>query len=164
MAIVTPNPPFNRRAQRRRRWASRRPVNGNTLDFSMTNRATHTLGWLTVTLSLIIGLLGAAPFTPAIFLVTFLLPAAALVAWRGAVVAGLLSLLLCTVAFAISPLPVAQLDTWPLALAWLVIGWVAVVLGAVHGIRTNGTRHAVKSATETPNPALNRGGATAHRP
>ena len=46
----------------------------------MSNRAAHILGWVTVTLSLIVGLLGAAPFTPAIFLVAFLLPAAAIVA------------------------------------------------------------------------------------
>lgn len=103
----------------------------------MSNRAAHILGWLTVTLSLIVGLLGAAPFTPAIFLVTFLLPAAVLVAWHGAVVAGLLSLFLCMFAFAISPLPMAQLMKWPLAVAWLSLCSVAVVLSAVHGIRSN---------------------------
>lgn len=108
----------------------------------MSNRAAHILGWVTVTLSLIVGLLGAAPFTPAIFLVAFLLPAAALVAWRGAVVAGLLSLLLCMFAFAISPLPMAQLIKWPLAVAWLGLCSVAVVLSAVHGIRTSSKHHA----------------------
>ena len=59
----------------------------------MSNRVAHILGWVIATLSLAVGLLGAAPFTPAIFLFAFLLPAAAFVAWRGAVVAGILSLL-----------------------------------------------------------------------
>ena len=108
----------------------------------MSNRATHVLGWVTVTLSLIVGLLGAAPFTPAIFLVVFLLPAAAIVAWRGAVVTGLLSLLLCIFAFVISPLPMAQLIKWPLAVAWLGLCLVAIVLGVFHGILTNSKRHA----------------------
>lgn len=103
----------------------------------MSNRATHILGWVTVTLSLIVGLLGAAPFTPAILLVPFLLPVAALVAWRGAVVAGLLSLLLCMLAFAISPFPMAQLIKWPLAVAWLSLCSVDVVLSAVHGSRSS---------------------------
>ena len=107
----------------------------------MSKRAAHILGWVIVTLSLAVGLLGAAPFTPAIFLVAFLLPAAALVAWHGAVVTGLLSLLLCMFAFAISPLPMAQLIKWPLAVAWLSLCLVAVVLSAVHGIRANGKRH-----------------------
>ena len=108
----------------------------------MSNRAAHILGWVTAILSLIAGLLGAAPFTPAIFLVAFLLPAAAFVAWRGAVVAGILSLLLCVFAFAISPLPMAQLIQWPLAVAWLVFCSAAVVLGAVHGVRARSKRHA----------------------
>ena len=101
----------------------------------MSNRAAHILGWVTATFSLAVGLLGAAPFTPAIFFVAFLLPAAAFAAWRGAVVAGILSLLLCVLAFAISPLPMAQLIEWPLAVAWLGLCLAAVVLGAVHGAR-----------------------------
>lgn len=108
----------------------------------MSNRAAHILGWVTVAISLVVGLLGAAPFTPAIFLVALLLPVAALVAWRGAVVAGLLSFLLCVFAFAISPLPMAQLIKWPLAVAWLGLCLVAIVLGVFHGIRTNSKRHA----------------------
>ena len=101
----------------------------------MSTRAAQILGWVTVAISLVVGLLGAAPFTPAIFLVTGLLPVAALVAWRGAVVAGLLSFLLCMFAFAISPLPMTQLIPWPFAVAWLVLCSLAVVLGAVHGVR-----------------------------
>ena len=107
----------------------------------MSNHAARILGWVTATLSLAVGLLGAAPFTPAIFLVAFLLPAAALVAWHGAVVTGILSLLLCMFAFAISPLPMAQLIQWPLAVAWLSLCLVAVVLSAAHGIRANGKRY-----------------------
>ena len=106
----------------------------------MSNRATHILGWVTVAISLIVGLLGAAPFTPAIFLVTLLLPITAFVAWRGAVVVGLLSFLLCILAFAISPLPMTQLIKWPFAVAWLNLCLVAVVLGTVHGIRMGSKR------------------------
>lgn len=101
----------------------------------MSNRAAQILGWVTVAISLMVGLLGVAPFTPAIFLVPLLLAIAALVAWHGAVVAGLVSFLLCIVAFAISPLPISQLVKWPLAVAWLGLCLVAVVLGTVHGIR-----------------------------
>ena len=107
----------------------------------MSKNAARILGWVTVTLSLAVGLLGSAPFTPAIFLVTLLLPAAALVAWHGAVVTGILSLLLCMVAFATSPLPMAQLIKSPLAVAWLSLFLVAVVLSVAHGIRANGKRH-----------------------
>ena len=101
----------------------------------MSNRAAHIIGWFTVAISLIVGLLGAAPFTPAIFLVALLLPIAALVAWHGAIVAGLLSFLLCTFAFAISPLPMSQLIEWPFAVAWLVLCLFAVILSAVRGVR-----------------------------
>lgn len=105
------------------------------------SRAAHNLGWIIVALSHIVGLLGTAPFTPAIFLIGFLLPAAAFVAWHGAVVTGLLSLLLCIFAFAVSPLPMAQLIKWPFVVAWLSLCLVAVVLSAAHGIRANGKRH-----------------------
>jgi hypothetical protein len=108
----------------------------------MSSRAVHIIGWFTVAISLIVGLLGAAPFTPAIFLVALLLPVAALVAWRGAVVAGLLSFLLCMFAFAISPLPMSQLIKWPFAVAWLVLCLLAVILSAVHGVRIRGKRDA----------------------
>ena len=108
----------------------------------MSNRAAHILGWVTVAISLVVGLLGAAPFTPAIFLVALLLPVAALVAWRGAVVTGLLSFLLCMFAFAISPLPMTQLIKWPFAVAWLVLCSFAVILGAVHGVRISSRRYA----------------------
>ena len=111
----------------------------------MSHRATRILGWVTVAISLLVGLLGAAPFTPAIFLVTLLLPVAALVAWGGAVVAGLLSFLLCMLAFAISPLPMTQLIQWPFAMAWLVLCSFAVVLGAVHGVRISSRRYADES-------------------
>ena len=90
----------------------------------MRNRATHIIGWATAAISLIVGLLGAAPFTPAIFLVAILLPVAALVAWRGAVVAGLLSLLLCMFALAISPLSMDDFIKVPFAVVWLQLcGW-----------------------------------------
>lgn len=49
----------------------------------MSNRATHIIGWATVVVSLIAGLLGIAHFTPAILLVALLLLVAAFVAWRG---------------------------------------------------------------------------------
>ena len=108
----------------------------------MSNRAAHILGWFTVAISLIVGLLGAAPFTPAIFLVALLLPIAALVAWCGAVVAGLLSFFLCMFAYAISPLPMSQLIKWPFTIAWLVLCSFAVILGAVHGVRIRDKRYA----------------------
>ena len=108
----------------------------------MRNRATHIIGWATAAISLIVGLLGAAPFTPAIFLVAILLPVAALVAWRGAFVAGLVSLLLCMFALVISPLPMGDLIKVPFAIVWLVLCSVAVILGAVHGIRINSKRYA----------------------
>ena len=117
----------------------------NKKGFFISNRATRMLGWVTVAISLFVGLLGAAPFTPAIFLVTLLLPVAALVAWGGAVVAGLLSFLLCMLAFAISPLPMTQLIQWPFAMAWLVLCSFAVVLGAVHGVRISSRRYADES-------------------
>lgn len=107
----------------------------------MSNRAAHILGWVTVAISLLVGLLGVAPFAPAIVLIAFLLPTAALVAWHGAVVPSFLSLLLCVFAFVISPLPMIQLINWPLAVVWLSLCLVAVVLSAVHGLRANGKRH-----------------------
>lgn len=107
---------------------------------TVSKRSARTLGWAIVALCLVVGVLGAAPFTPAVVLVALLLPAAAFVAWHGAVVAGLLSLVLCTLALAVSPLSTAQLFESPLAVAWLSLGSVAVVLGAVHGSRANGSR------------------------
>ena len=108
----------------------------------MGNRATHILGWVTVAISLIAGLLGAAPFTPAILLIALLLPVAAFVAWHGAVVAGLLSFLLCMFAFVISPLPMSQLIEWPFAIAWLALCSFAVILSAVHGVHISAKRYA----------------------
>ena len=108
----------------------------------MSHRTAQILGWVTVAISLMVGLIGFAPFTPAIFLVPLLLAIAALVAWHGAVVAGLASFLLCIVAFAISPLPISQLLKWPLAVPWLGLCLVAVVLGTVHGIRISSKRRA----------------------
>ena len=110
--------------------------------FFKSSRAARILGWFTVAISLIVGLLGVAPFTPAIFLVALLLPVAALVAWHGAVVAGLLSFMLCMFAFAISPLPMSQLIKWPFAVAWLVLCSFAVILSAVHGVRIRAKRYA----------------------
>ena len=108
----------------------------------MSNRAAHIIGWVTVATSLIVGLLGAAPFTPAILLIAILLPVAALVAWRGAVVAGSLSFLLCVFAFAISPMSMDDLIKVPFAIVWLVLCSIAVILSAVHGVRTSAKRYA----------------------
>ena len=66
-------------------------------------------GWAIVALSLVVALLSAAPFTPAVLLVAFLLPAAAVLAWQGESVAGFLTLAFCALAFVLSPLRVAQL-------------------------------------------------------
>lgn len=107
----------------------------------MSIRAAQVLGWITAALSLIAGLLGAAPFTPAIFLVALLLPTAALAAWHGAVVAGLASLSLCAAAFVVSPLSLAQLIEWPLALLWLGLCLAAVVFGVIHGRRVPSKGH-----------------------
>ena len=101
----------------------------------MNIRTARTIGWVTAALSLIAGLLGAAPFTPAIFLVAILLPAAAIAAWHGAVVASIVSLLLCVAAFAVSPLPFVQLIEWPVVVAWLILCLASVVLGVAHGVR-----------------------------
>ena len=108
----------------------------------MSNRATHIIGWFTVAASLLVGLLGAAPFTPAIFLVAILLPVAALLAWCGAVVAGLLSFLLCVFAFAISPILMDDLIKVPFGILWLVFCSVAVILSAVHGVRIKRSKRA----------------------
>ena len=108
----------------------------------MGKRAAHIIGWVTVAISLIAGLLGAAPFTPAILLIALLLPVAAFVAWHGAVVAGLLSFLLCMFAFALSPLPMSQLIEWPFAIAWLVLCSFAIILSAIHGVHISAKRYA----------------------
>jgi hypothetical protein len=98
----------------------------------MSNGAASVVGWITVVVSLIVGLLGAAPFTPAILLVAILLPIAAIVTWRGATVAGGLSLLLCIAALAVSPVNMADLLNWPLSVAWLGLCSCAVLWGIVH--------------------------------
>lgn len=101
----------------------------------MSNHTAHILGQITAALSLIVGLLGVAPFTGALLLIPFLLPIAALVVWRGAVTAGLLSFLFCVFAFAISPLRIAQLLEWPLVVAWLGLCSVAIIFGAFRNTR-----------------------------
>lgn len=113
---------------------------------STSNRTAHVLGWVTVVLSLMVALLGAAPFTPAIFLIALLLPAASFVAWHGAVAAGLLSFLFCIAALVLSPFPMAPLANSLAALLWLVFCVVAVVMSLIHGVRANRARRANASA------------------
>lgn len=98
----------------------------------MRNRAVYGIGWTTVALSLIVAFLAAAPFTPAIFLVALLLPAAAMLACRGAVVVAFLSFSICLFAFAVSPLTWSMLVQWPLVTAWPGLCFVAVVLCSIH--------------------------------
>jgi hypothetical protein len=102
-----------------------------TLGIFVQNSYAQTLGQITVALSLIVGLLGAAPFTPAILLIAFLLPTAAFVSWRGAIFEGLLSLLLCIIALIISPLRIVDLFESSFAVAWLIFCSAVVVFGAV---------------------------------
>lgn len=101
----------------------------------MNNHTAHILGQITAALSFIVGLLGIAPFTGAIILIPFLLPVAALVVWQGAVTVGLLSLLFCVLALAISPLRITQLLEWPLVVAWLGLCSVAIIFGVFRSTR-----------------------------
>lgn len=110
--------------------------------FRMSKRAAHVVGWITAALSLIVALLAAAPFTPAIFFVALLVPAAAMVACRGAVAAALLSIFLCLSAFAVSPLTWSTLAQWPLANVWLGLCLIAVVLCSIHRVRISSKHHA----------------------
>lgn len=91
-------------------------------------------------LSLLVAFLSAAPFTPALVLVAFLLPAAAVLAWSGASVTGLLSLAFCALAFVFSPLRVTQLLEWPVVVAWVSFTSLAVVAGVINTIRSRGHR------------------------
>lgn len=100
----------------------------------MSIRTARILGWVSAVVSLLVALLGFAPFTPAILLVAVLLPLAALVVWCGATVAGLVTAVLCVLALVISPLQIAQLLQWPWALAWLVACLLAVMAGAIRNL------------------------------
>lgn len=101
----------------------------------MNNRTAHILGQITASLSLVVAILGAAPFTGAVLLILFLLPVAAHVVWRGAVTAGLLSWLFCVISIAISPLQIAQILEWPLVVAWLGLCSGAIFFGAFRSTR-----------------------------
>jgi hypothetical protein len=101
----------------------------------MNNHTAHILGQITASLSLVVGLLGTAPFTGALLLIPFLLPVAALVVWRGAIIAGLLSLLFCVLAIAISPLRIVQLFEWPFVVTWLGLCSVAIIFCAFRSTR-----------------------------
>jgi hypothetical protein len=100
----------------------------------MPIRSARILGWINAGVSLVVGLLGFAPFTPAILLVAVLLPLAALVVWSGATLAGLVSAMLCVLALVISPLQMVQLVQWPWALAWLVACLLAVIAGVLRSL------------------------------
>lgn len=100
-------------------------------------------GWLVVALSLIVVLLSAAPFTPAVFLVVLLLPAAAVLAWQGSAIAGLLSFASCVLAFVVSPLQVSQLLQWPTVVMWLVISSLAVFAGVINVALSGRKEHAL---------------------
>lgn len=123
-----------------------RPGPGDT-SRGLPQLAMSVLGWFTVAISLMTGLLGAAPFTPAIYLVAVLLPVVALLAWHGAMVTGLLSFFLCLLAFAASPLPIKQLVKMPFAVGWLSLCLIAVLAGVVHGLRSR-----KKRAAQDPQP------------
>jgi hypothetical protein len=100
----------------------------------MPRRFARMVGWISAGVSLLVGLLGFAPFTPAILLVAVLFPLAALVVWFGAAVAGLVSAGLCVLALVISPLQMAQLVQWPWAMAWLVACLLAVMAGVMRSL------------------------------
>lgn len=109
----------------------------------MSVKRMRIFGCATVTLSLVVALLSAAPFTPAVLLVAFLLPAAAVLAWKGASIAGSLSLVFCALALVLSPMRMAQLLEWPAVVAWVSIASLAVVAGIVSTVRSGRKGHAL---------------------
>lgn len=84
-----------------------------------------------VALSVMAALLGAAPFTPAIWMVVPLLPVAAVVAYQGYIFSAVVTLVICLAALALSPLQFYRLLEWPLLTSWVVLWSVAVVICAV---------------------------------
>lgn len=108
----------------------------------MSKKRKRIFGWAIVTLSLVVALLSAAPFTPALFLIALLLPAAVVLAWRGASVAGLLSLAFCALAFVLSPLRVVQLLEWPAFVGWVSFTSLAVIAGIISTVRSERKSHA----------------------
>jgi hypothetical protein len=102
----------------------------------VSDSPTGRLGIILVAVSVIVALLGMAPFTGALFLIGVLLPAAAVLAYRGAVASGLLTLAIGHIAMAMSPLKFQQFVTeMPMSFAWVVLCSIAVIVCAVRGVR-----------------------------
>ena len=86
--------------------------------------------------SAIVALLGSAPFTPALHLIGAFLPAAATLAYHGAVISDLLTLALCLIAIAVSSLELQQFVTeLPVSFAWVALCSMAVIVCAARGMR-----------------------------
>lgn len=94
-------------------------------------------GWIVVAVSFVIALLGAAPFTPAIFAVLLLLPAAALLVWCQRVAIGLLVFGLCIVAFILSPLNIDTLLGWPPIVSWVLSCALAIGVATVRAYQAH---------------------------
>jgi hypothetical protein len=94
-----------------------------------------------VALSLVVALLSAAPFTPAVLLAPILLSAAAVLAWQGESGAGFLTLAFCVLTFVFSPLRVAELLEWPVVVVWVSFTSLAVITGLVSTVRSRRKRH-----------------------
>lgn len=96
----------------------------------------RVFGWVVVAFSFWIALMGSAPFTPAIFAVLGLLPAAALLVWCQRIATGLLTFFLCIAAFTISPLKIDTLLGWPPIVAWVLSCALAIGVGTVRAYQT----------------------------
>lgn len=86
------------------------------------------LGWTTLILATLVVFLAWAPFTAAIFLIIFLLPAASLTIANGAFVVGVAAAFMCLFAFVTSPIPIAELFKLPFGLIWIGLTTLVFVL------------------------------------
>ena len=100
----------------------------------MSASFSRRLGWFAAATTLLSAIAGAAPFTGAIFLIFLTLPAAAVASLVGAVIPATLTLIFSIAAFAASPMPVATLLEWPLAVAWLSLTSCTVLFGAIRHV------------------------------
>lgn len=90
----------------------------------------RAMAWALVVMAAFFAAVGAAPFGAGAFFPACSLPVAALVAWRGLVVAPLLVLGLALVGFWGSVIPVGEIvGGWGLPV-WLV-GWTGVLVAGV---------------------------------
>ncbi|WNH47097.1 hypothetical protein PDM28_10275 [Stenotrophomonas aracearum] len=98
------------------------------------------MGWVLVVVSAFFAVVGAAPFGGGVFFPLISLPVAAVVAWRGPVVAPLLVVGLAVLGFFISVIPRDTLLRESGFIAWAV-GWtVALAVGVLRQL-TRGDGH-----------------------